>query len=242
MPRSHFLLSLILSRLVFLFLEVAALVGFGWWMFHVGVRGSFSAVAFITVLGALSFAGLGMLVASRARTIEAVSGLMNLVMLPMWILSGTFFSYARFPEAMQPFVQARPLTARDDALRAVMVEGSRLSELGAPLGIVTAWGVVSFTNGCIASGKRAYEKKVPDRIHIGSITRFISPETASMVRARLATSMPSPANARAPSTVMNATALNEPRTPTWNIHQPKPTSAATSRNRNTSRDKMNERR
>src|SRR5436309_2405433 len=100
----------------------------------------------------------------------------------------------------------------------------------------------AFTNGCIASGKRAYEKKVPDRIHIGSITRFISPETASMVRARLATSMPSPANARAPSTVMNATALNEPRTPTWNIHQPKPTSAATSRNRNTSRDKMNERR
>src|SRR5881392_1347025 len=106
MRRSHYLLSFILSRLVFLFLEVAALVGFGWWMFHVGVRGSFSAVAFITVLGALSFAGLGMLVASRARTIEAVSGLMNLVMLPMWILSGTFFSYARFPDAMQPFVKA----------------------------------------------------------------------------------------------------------------------------------------
>src|SRR5256886_17185635 len=88
---SDLLLSCILSGLVFLCLEVAALVGFGWWMFHVGVRGSFSAVAFITVLGALSFAGLGMLVASRARTIEAVSGLMNLVMLPMWILSGTFF-------------------------------------------------------------------------------------------------------------------------------------------------------
>src|SRR2546430_2511794 len=139
-----YLLSFILARLVFLFLEVAALVGFGWWMFHVGVRGSFSAVAFITVLGALSFAGLGMLVASRARTIEAVSGLMNLVMLPMWILSGTFFSYARFPDAIQPFVKALPLTALNDALRAVMIDGSRLSDLGAPLGIVTAWGVVSF--------------------------------------------------------------------------------------------------
>src|SRR5881628_56362 len=144
MRRSHYLLSFILSRLVFLFLEVAALVGFGWWMFHVGVRGSFSAVAFITVLGALAFAGLGMLVASRARTIEAVSGLMNLVMLPMWILSGTFFSYARFPDAMQPFVKALPLTALNDALRAVMIDGSRLTELGAPLGIVTAWGLVSF--------------------------------------------------------------------------------------------------
>jgi len=144
MRRSHYLLSFVLSRLVFLFVEVAALVGFGWWIFDVGVRGSFGAVAFITVLGALSFNGLGMLVASRARTIEAVSGLMNLVMLPMWILSGTFFSYARFPDAMQPFVRALPLTALNDALRAVMIDGSPLARLGTPLGIVTAWGVASF--------------------------------------------------------------------------------------------------
>jgi ABC-2 type transport system permease protein len=144
MRRSHYLLSFVLSRLVFLFLEVAALVGFAWWMFDVGVRGSFGAVAFITVLGALSFNGLGMLVASRARTIEAVSGLMNLVMLPMWILSGTFFSYGRFPDAMQPFVRALPLTALNDALRAVMIDGSPLARLGTPLAIVTAWGCVSF--------------------------------------------------------------------------------------------------
>jgi len=144
MRRSHYLLSFVLSRLLFLFVEVAALVGFAWWIFDVGVRGSFGALAFITVLGALSFNGLGMLVASRARTIEAVSGLMNLVMLPMWILSGTFFSYARFPEAMQPFVRALPLTALNDALRAVMIDGSALGQLGQPLAIVTAWGVASF--------------------------------------------------------------------------------------------------
>jgi len=144
MRRSHYLLAFVLSRLVFLFVEVAALVGFGWLMFRVGVRGSIGAVAAITVLGALSFAGLGMLVASRARTIEAVSGLMNLVMLPMWILSGTFFSYARFPDAMQPFVKALPLTALNDALRAVMIDGSSLAHLGGPLGIVSVWGLVSF--------------------------------------------------------------------------------------------------
>jgi len=144
MRRSHYLLSFVLSRLVFLFVEVAALVGFAWWIFDVGVHGSFAALAFITVLGALSFNGLGMLVASRARTIEAVSGLMNLVMLPMWILSGTFFSYARFPEAMQPFVKALPLTALNDALRAVMIDGSPLARLGTPVAIVTAWGVGSF--------------------------------------------------------------------------------------------------
>ncbi|HWC72785.1 MAG TPA: ABC transporter permease [Gemmatimonadales bacterium] len=144
MRRSHYLLSFILSRLVFLILEVAALVGFGWLLFHVAVRGSFLTLAGITILGAFSFAGLGLLVASRAKTIEGVSGLMNLVMLPMWILSGTFFSYSRFPAVMIPFVKALPLTALNDALRAVMIDGAALTTLGAPLAIVIAWGAVSF--------------------------------------------------------------------------------------------------
>ncbi len=144
MRRSHYLLSFILSRLVFLILEVVALVGFGWLLFGVAVRGSFVTLAGITILGAFAFAGLGLLVASRARTIEGVSGLMNLVMLPMWILSGTFFSYARFPDAMIPFVKALPLTALNDALRAVMIDGAALPTLGAPLAIVVAWGAVSF--------------------------------------------------------------------------------------------------
>jgi len=144
MKKSQYLLSYMLSRLAFLVLEVATLVGFGWWMFDVGVRGSLGALALLTVAGAFSFAGLGLLVASRAKTVEAVSGLMNLVMLPMWILSGTFFSYARFPEAMQPLVQALPLTALNDALRGVMIDGASLARVAAPLGVVAAWGAGSF--------------------------------------------------------------------------------------------------
>lgn len=144
MRKSHYLLAFVLSRLMFLVLEIAALVGFGWVTFGVGVRGSLAALGAITVLGALSFAGLGLLVASRARTVEAVSGLMNLVMLPMWILSGTFFSYARFPEAMLPFVRALPLTALNDSLRAVMIDGASLPALARPLAVVTVWGVTSF--------------------------------------------------------------------------------------------------
>ncbi len=144
MRRSHYLVSFILSRLVFLLLEVVALVGFGWLLFGVAVRGSFATLAALTILGAFAFAGLGLLVASRARTIEGVSGLMNLVMLPMWILSGTFFSYSRFPDAMIPFVKALPLTALNDSLRAVMIDGAGLLSLGAPVAIVMAWGAVSF--------------------------------------------------------------------------------------------------
>jgi ABC-type multidrug transport system permease subunit len=144
MRRSDYLLGFILSRLLFLALEVAALVGFGWWIFDVGVRGSILALAGVALLGSLSFAGLGLLVASRARTIEGVQGLMNLVMLPMWMLSGTFFSYARFPDAMQPIVKALPLTGLNDALRAVMIDGTSVWHLGRPLAVVAAWGLISF--------------------------------------------------------------------------------------------------
>lgn len=144
MKKSEYLLSYVLSRLVFLVLEVGALIGFGWWVFHVGVHGTLAGLATVVLLGAFSFSGLGLLVASRAKTVEAVSGLMNLVMLPMWILSGTFFSYARFPDAMQPFVRALPLTALNDALRAVMIDGASLTHVSPALAIVGVWGFVSF--------------------------------------------------------------------------------------------------
>ncbi len=144
MRRSEYLLSQMLARLLFLVFEVAVLVGFGWLAFGVEVRGSFAALAVVSLLGAASFAGLGLLVASRTRTIEGVSGLMNLVMLPMWLLSGTFFSWERFPEPAHPIIRALPLTALNDALRAVMTEGRPLDGLGLELGVLVVTGAVSF--------------------------------------------------------------------------------------------------
>lgn len=144
MRRSEYLLSQMLARLVFLVFEVAILVGFGWLAFGVEVRGSLGSLAFVSLLGASSFAGLGLLVSSRTKTVEGVSGLMNLVMLPMWLLSGTFFSWERFPEAVHPLIRALPLTALNDALRAVMTEGRPLSGLGLELGVLAITGAVSF--------------------------------------------------------------------------------------------------
>jgi ABC transporter DrrB family efflux protein len=144
MRRSAYLLSQMLARLVFLVFEVAVLVGFGWLAFGVEVRGSLAALAVVSLAGAASFAGLGLLVSSRTRTVEGVSGLMNLVMLPMWLLSGTFFSWERFPEAVHPFIRALPLTALNDALRAVMTEGRPLAALGLELGVLLVTGTVSF--------------------------------------------------------------------------------------------------
>jgi ABC-type multidrug transport system permease subunit len=144
MRKSHFLLSQLTGRLVFLLLEVGALVLFARWVFDVPLRGSIFALSVVSVLGAMTFAGMGLLVASRPKTIEGVSGLMNVVMMPMWILSGIFFATSRFPEVMQPFVQALPLTAINDALRAVMIDGATLLDVGGELLLATAWGVAAF--------------------------------------------------------------------------------------------------
>ena len=144
MRRSHYLLSFMLSRLVFLVVEVAALIVFAWLVFDFTVRGSWLTVALITMLGGFTFSGIGLLVAARPTTIEGVSGLMNLIMLPMWLLSGTFFSSERFPEMFQPFIKALPLTALNDLLRAVMNEGASLSSNLLPIAVLLAWLVISF--------------------------------------------------------------------------------------------------
>lgn len=144
MRRSHYLLSFMLSRLLFLTLEVSALVGFGRAVFGVRVHGSILALALVLLAGALTFAGLGLLVASRSKSIEAVSGWMNFVMLPMWISSGSFFSYARFPEWMQAGIRLLPLTALNDALRAVINEGASLWATGPQMAVLSGWGVLSF--------------------------------------------------------------------------------------------------
>ncbi|MCA1586073.1 MAG: ABC transporter permease [Acidobacteria bacterium] len=144
MSRSHYLASHVLSRLAFLALEAGVLVGFGWIAFGVALRGSIAALVAVSTIGALSFGGLALLVSSRAKTIEAISGLLNLVMLPMWVLSGVFFASTNFPDAVQPFIQALPLTALNDALRGVINEGLPLGALLRELGILAAWGGVSF--------------------------------------------------------------------------------------------------
>ncbi len=144
MSRAEYLLAFLLARLVFLIAEVVILVGFAMWVFGVPLRGSIPAFALICLLGAFSFSALGLLVASRAQTIEAASGLMNFTMLPMWILSGVFFSADRFPDVAQPFIRALPLTAVIDALRANMLEGAGLGEIAGKLAIMFAWLVISF--------------------------------------------------------------------------------------------------
>jgi ABC-2 type transport system permease protein len=144
MPRYYYLLSFVLSRLLLLVVEVGVVVGFGALVFKVPVHGSFGEMALLCVLSSMAFCSMGLLIASRAQTIEAASGLMNVVMMPMWICSGVFFSAQRFPSVMQPVIKALPLTAVIDALRASMLQGATLSQLTPQVAILGGWLVVCF--------------------------------------------------------------------------------------------------
>lgn len=144
MSRAEYLASYIVSRFGWLVLEVAVLVGFAVVAFGVPLRGAIGTLALVCVLSALAFGGLGLLVAARPRTIEAASGIMNLVMVPMWVFSGVFFNSSNFPDAMQPFIKALPLTAVVDALRATMLEGATLVSLAPELAMIGVWTVGTF--------------------------------------------------------------------------------------------------
>lgn len=144
MSRAEYLMAFLLSRLAFLILEVVTLLGFGALAFGVPLRGSLVQLGIICLLSALSFSALGLLIASRAKTVEGVSGLMNFVMLPMWIFSGVFFSSSNFPGVVQPLIKALPLTAVNDALRANMLEGTQITALGVEMAVIVAWLVLGF--------------------------------------------------------------------------------------------------
>jgi len=144
MKRSQFLLATMASRMTIVVVEVVLMLAFGWLAFDMVFQGSLVTAMGLSILGAASFAGLGLLAATRTRKIEVVSGLINVVMLPMFVVSGVFFSSERFPEAIQPIVRAMPLTALNDALRAVLIEGSDLASQLPRIGILVAWGAVSF--------------------------------------------------------------------------------------------------
>jgi ABC-2 type transport system permease protein len=146
MRRSDFLLALTSSRLVLMVIEVGLLLGFGVLVFHMRLQGwrSILSVLVLASVGAVTFGGVGLLTACRAQKIESVSGLINLVMMPMWIFSGVFFSYQKFPAMAHPFIKALPLTALNDALRSTIIEGASLGSQSGRLLVLAVWGGVSF--------------------------------------------------------------------------------------------------
>lgn len=144
MRKRDYLLANMFARLLGVVPEVALPLTFGMLAFDMPLNGSWVAIGVVGLVAALTFAALGLLIGSRARTFEAISGLMNLGMIPMWILSGVFFPSSNFPDAFQPVIQALPLTATNDALRAIVLDGMSLAGVAGEIAIVGAWGIGSF--------------------------------------------------------------------------------------------------
>ena len=144
MRRIDFLFSFLLVRALLMACELPPLLLFARYAFDVHIQGSIVSIAVITLVGGLTFAVMGLLIASRAEHPQVVSGIINVVSFPMYLCSGVFFSSARFPDKLQPFLKVLPLTAMIDALRAVMIDGASLARVGREVGICAAGGVVSF--------------------------------------------------------------------------------------------------
>jgi len=144
MSRAQYLASFVLARLTLLIFEAGFLLSFGRFVFGVPIRSSLLVVGLVCLISTLGFGALGLLVAARPKTVEGASGLMNLTMMPMWVFSGVFFSSSNFPDVMQPFIKALPLTAVNDALRATMLEGAGLTQIAPELAVVTTWMVICF--------------------------------------------------------------------------------------------------
>jgi ABC-type multidrug transport system permease subunit len=147
MKRSHFVGSFLIARMVFLATEVAVILSFAVLVFDVRIQGSMAGAVLLAVAGAAAFAGLGLIAASRTTSTETVSGLMNIIMLPMFVLSGVFFSAAHFPGWMQPFIRPLPLTLLNDGLRAVINEGAGLGDVAVPLAALAVGGVATLAAG-----------------------------------------------------------------------------------------------
>lgn len=144
MRHGDFLLSLLISRLLFLMPEMTTLLCVGYFGFGVPMRGSPLTLFAIILIGAAAFSGIGLLLGSRTEKTETMSGLANMIMLPMYIFSGIFFSSKRFPDEAQPIIQALPLTQLNEALREVMLEGMSLADVGWRIAILLAYAVVTF--------------------------------------------------------------------------------------------------
>jgi ABC transporter DrrB family efflux protein len=144
MRKDQFLLSFLISRIALLVVEIPILLGFAWLAFNIKVRGSMSLFVFVAVLGSLAFAGLGLLLASRARNTQTVSGLMNLATLPMYLFSGVFFSSNHFPDWLKPVISVLPLTALNDGLRAVMIDGTGWTSIAIPVAVLAVWASATF--------------------------------------------------------------------------------------------------
>jgi ABC-type multidrug transport system permease subunit len=152
MKKSLYIFSHFFGRISLALIEAGVLFLFSWIYFRISIQGSLSAFILIFLAGSFCFTGLAILMASRTSSSRIGNGLINLITMPMMILSGIFFSYHNFPEMTIPFIQKLPLTMLADSMRSIITEGAGLKENVREFILLSSIGAL-----CFAAGLRIYK-------------------------------------------------------------------------------------
>ncbi len=147
MKKSHFLIALMTVRIGMNFVESALLFIFAHLVFNITIQGNILALLTIFITGNVAFAGIAIFISSHTANTEIGNGLINVVVLPMMVLSGIFFSYHNFPAWSIPVIQKLPLTLLADGVRSIFIEGAGYSEIFLPCFILMAIGIFFFLAG-----------------------------------------------------------------------------------------------
>ncbi|HEC29463.1 MAG TPA: ABC transporter permease [Gammaproteobacteria bacterium] len=125
----EFLGAQVCSRLL-LTITVAVFVYFGTDFFiNFIMLGSYGTLLLVYLLGGLSLISLALILAARTESEEFAGGVLNLIVWPMMIFSGVWFSLDGLHPAAQNFAQLLPLTHLVNAARAVMNDGAGLTDI-----------------------------------------------------------------------------------------------------------------
>ncbi len=147
MKKSHFLISMIIVRFVMNFIEAALLFLFAHLVFGIQIQGSIPALFTVFIAANIAFSGIAVFISCNTAKTEIGNALINVVVMPMMVLSGIFFSYHNFPEWFIPIIQKFPLTIMADDIRSIFIEGAGFAETIQHSLILSFTGIVFFLAG-----------------------------------------------------------------------------------------------
>lgn len=136
-----------LSRLVIVLWQAVAILVVGVAFFHFDLpRGleTFGEMLVVVAFGLLVFLGIGLFIAGLTADENGASPIANLITLPQFLLSGTFFPTDVFPSWLQPVANNLPLSFLNTALRKIANDGATLDQVLPSLLGLAAWGVVAY--------------------------------------------------------------------------------------------------
>jgi len=147
MPKWEYIASHIIARIILCFVEAIIIFSFSFYYFNITIEGSVIAFIILFISGIIAFSGIAVLIASRTAKTQVGNGLINLIVMPMMLLSGIYFSYHNFPDKVIPLIQALPLTMLADGVRAIFNESAGIIQIWKYILILNALGLTTLTIG-----------------------------------------------------------------------------------------------